>query len=198
MDVMDRVEYLDKSTIRQLMTQKKRGLTDEQIVRASSQLTELFCSLDEFQSASCLFAYISFNQEVRTRKIIETALSLGKRVAVPKVAGKDLVFHYLTHLQDLDGFTKSSYGIPEPADQLKCADGQEREVLMLLPGLAFDLRGARVGYGKGYYDRYLSRFPEVHFRKIALCYPFQLMEHIETDAYDQLADRVITLPEQFM
>jgi len=191
MGYTDNLKFPGKPQIRQLMSRKKQLLTEEYIQRSSAQLTEIFCSLEEFEAASCLFAYISFNQEVRTRAIIEKALDLGKRVAVPKVADEDLVFHYISNLQD---FQTSRYGIPEPADELERADGKETQVLMLLPGLAFDRRGARVGYGKGYYDRYLSRFKDVSFYKIALCYPFQLLDHIETDVYDQFAERVITIP----
>ena len=189
---MDYKERLKKEQIRKMMSQQKMSLTDEQIQRASGKLTELFCSLEELQAASCLFAYISFNQEVRTQAIIETALAQGKRVAVPKVAGEDLVFRSITDLYDLK---TSRFGIPEPVDELECADGKEEDVLMLLPGLAFDHRGARVGYGKGYYDRYLSHFQDIHFSKIALCFPFQLVDYIETDVHDQFADRVITIPE---
>ena len=187
------MENLRKDEIRRVMSLQKSGLTCEEVQSSSEKLTELFCSLEEFRSAGCLFAYISFNQEVQTRSIIENALALGKRVAVPKVMGEDLVFRYITDFRNME---KSRFGIPEPVDELECADGKEKDVLMLLPGLAFDRRGARVGYGRGYYDRYLSRYQDVHFCKIALCYPFQLIDHIETDVYDQFADQVITIPDQ--
>ena len=189
---MDQMECLEKEKIRRMMSLRKRSMTEEEVRRLSDELAGIFCSLEEFRTARCLFAYISFNQEVRTQPIIETALALGKRVAVPKVSGSDLIFRYITGLQDME---KSSFGILEPADALECADGKETDVLMLLPGLAFDRRGARVGYGKGYYDRYLSRFQGVRFCKIALCFPFQLVDYIAMDVHDQFADRVITIPD---
>ncbi|MBQ6369711.1 MAG: 5-formyltetrahydrofolate cyclo-ligase, partial [Parasporobacterium sp.] len=180
---------MSKEQIRKMISEKKQNMTEEEVRRLSEELTRIFCSLEEFQRADCLFAYCSFNQEVRTGAIIRTALETGKRVAVPKVLGDRLEFRYIRSEQDLE---ISSLGIPEPKDGLETADGREEEILMLMPGLAFDRTGARVGYGKGLYDRYLAEHAGEKIIMIALCYDFQLLEHIETEPFDKKADRVLT------
>ena len=179
---------MDKVQIREMISEKKRNMAGEEICRLSEELTETFCSLEEFRSADCLFAYCSFNQEVRTGTIIKTALEAGKRVAVPKVLGDRLEFRYIRSEQDLE---LSPLGIPEPKDGLEIADGREEIILMLTPGLAFDRRGARIGYGKGLYDRYLSEHAGEQITMIALCYDFQLLDYIETEPFDKTVDRVL-------
>ena len=174
-----------------MIAEKKKQMTEEEIFSFSAELTERFCALDEFRNASCLFAYISYNQEVRTADIIQRALSDGKRVAVPKVIGEQLEFRYIHADSDLE---EGSYGILEPKDGLPAADGQEPKILMLTPGLAFDPSGARIGYGKGLYDRYIAAHWKENITMVALCYSFQMQDYIETEPFDRKVDRVIAAP----
>ena len=180
---------MNKQQIRKMISEKKQNMTETEIRHLSGELTHAFCCLKEFADAECLFAYCSFNQEVRTDTIIRTALEQGKRVAVPKVLDDRLEFRYIRSEQDLE---TSPLGIPEPKDGLETADGREERILMLTPGLAFDRTGARIGYGKGLYDRYLSAHSGEKITMIALCYGFQLLEYIETEPFDKKVDRVLT------
>lgn len=174
-----------------MITEKKNQMTAEEVGHLSAWLTERFCSLEEFQAAPCLFAYNSFNQEVRTESIIRKALEAGKRVAVPKVLGNRMEFRYITSTEDLE---PGLLGIPEPKEGLKVADGLEPKILMLTPGLAFDPSGSRIGYGKGLYDRYIGEHWIENITMIALCYHFQLLDYIETEPFDRKVDRVIAAP----
>ena len=183
---------MNKEQIRKMISEKKEKMTAEEIQRLSEELTDAFCSLQEFRDADCLFAYGSINQEVRTDEIIRTALKGGKRVALPKVLGERLEFRYIRSEQDLEA---GYFGIPEPRDGLETADGREEQILMLTPGLAFDRTGARIGYGKGHYDRYMSEHAGEKITMIALCYGFQLLDHIETEPFDRKVDRVLTPAE---
>ena len=195
---------MDKKTIRKRISERKKKMTCEEVGFLSSQLTEFFCRLEEYQQAECLFAYLSFNQEVQTDEIIRHALAQGKRVAVPRVHEDTIRFYYITSLEQ--DCRPGYLGIREPADGLETADGKEMNVLMLMPGLAFDRTGGRVGYGKGFYDRYLaSAFvsissasiddaPKVRFWKVALCYDFQIVEQIDAEPHDIRADLLISAP----
>ena len=184
---------MDKKEIRKMITEKKARMSQEEIEEFSGWLTERFCSLEEFQSAPCLFAYNSFNQEVRTDGIIRKALEEGKRVAVPKVIGTRMEFRYISSPDDLE---PGLMGIPEPKDGLEAADGKEPKILMLTPGLAFDPSGSRIGYGKGLYDRYIGEHWRENITMIALCYDFQLLDYIETEPFDRKVDLVIAARPQ--
>ena len=182
---------MQKIQIRKYISEKKKQMTDREIETLSLQLSEAFLSLPEYTSSKMIFAYISFNQEVRTHRIIEQALADGKMLAVPRVVGDNLEFRYIDSWKDC---CESSLGILEPHDLHEKVCSINEPVLMLMPGLAFDTSGNRVGYGRGLYDRYLSQNDEKNFRRIALCYDFQLVDSIDTDQYDLPVHRIICAP----
>ena len=126
-----------------------------------------------------------YNQEVRTIPIMRQAQADGKRVAVPKVYGDTMKFLWL---DDLDAVAPGAYNIPEPI-----ADGPEADdetALVLMPGLAFDPEGHRCGYGGGFYDKFLAAHP--NHPTIALCYGFQMLDHLDVDAHDIPVDAVLS------
>ena len=175
---------MDKKALREHIRQLKRQMTPQQIEEAGARLADMFTALPAYQQAQTIYGYMPYNQEVRTIPILEQALRNGKRVAVPKVYGDEMRFIYVT---DLEAMEKSSYGIPEPiADGPVAADP---DALVLMPGLAFDQQGHRIGYGGGFYDKFLEQEP--NHPKIALCYGFQVLPSIETDVFDIPVDQVI-------
>jgi len=127
---------------------------------------------------------LPYNQEVRTVPILEQALADGKRVAVPKVYGDEMRFIYMT---DLTKVAKSAFGIPEPVADGPVAD--DPTALVLMPGLAFDREGHRIGYGGGFYDKFLAQEP--NHPTIALCYDFQMVENLPTEEFDIPVDCVL-------
>ena len=175
---------MDKQELRRTMREKKRAMPESELARQSAELAErLFCH-PAYRQAASIYAYLSYNQEVRTLPIIWRALADGKRVAVPKVFGNEMKFLWLT---DLSAIAPGAFGIPEPV-----ADGPEAEdetALILMPGLAFDPLGRRCGYGGGFYDRYLAAHPK--HPTLALCYDFQLLPALETEAHDLPVDFVL-------
>ena len=176
---------MDKKALRAEMRAKKRALTPAQIERASALLAAQLYHHPVYQHARALFGYLSYNQEVRTLPILEQAQRDGKRVAVPKVFGDTMRFLWL---DDLTAIAPGAYNIPEPI-----ADGPEAEdalALVLMPGIAFDPLGHRCGYGGGFYDIYLAAHP--HHPTLALCYGFQLFDHLDTDAHDIPVDFVLS------
>ena len=175
---------MNKCELRQLMKEKKRAMTPEQIEAASVRLGELFAQCEPYQQAETIYFYLPYNQEVRTLPMIEKAFADGKRVAVPKVYGDEMRFIYI---EDLSGIAKGSFGIPEPVADEPVAN--DPKALILMPGLAFDCEGHRIGYGGGYYDKYLNAQPG--HPTVALCYAFQMQSHLETEEFDIPVDLVL-------
>ena len=147
-------------------------------------LLQQFLATDLYRNATTLYGYMSYNQEVRTLPILEQALRDGKRVAIPKCYGDEMRFIYMEHLSAVE---KSSCGIPEPiADEPVATD---ETALVLMPGLAFDPAGHRIGYGGGFYDKYLSAQPG--HPTVALCFDFQMLPALETEEFDIPVDLVL-------
>lgn len=180
---------LDKRALRREIGRRKREMTPEDIELYSRDLADQFCLTPEYRRAHSIYAYLSYNQEVRTWPILERAHRDAKRVAVPKVYGDVMKFLWL---DDFSQVAAGAYGIPEPTFDAPEAD--DEAALILMPGLAFDREGHRVGYGGGFYDRYL----EVHRQHtlVALCYPFQLFPHLDVEAHDIPVHRVIAAHER--
>lgn len=175
---------MDKKELRKQIREKKREMTPEQICQASEKLAELFFATDAYQGATTLYGYLPYNQEVRTVPILQRALMDGKKVAVPKVYGDEMRFIYLTDLSEVAcGYA----GIPEPIADEPVAD--DPTALVLMPGMAFDREGNRIGYGGGFYDKFLSAEPD--HPTVALCYEFQVLPHLETEEFDIPVDVVL-------
>lgn len=175
---------MDKRQLRQFVREKKRAMTPEQIELASRKLTELFLATEEYRAAKTIYGYLPYNQEVRTIPLLRQALQDGKQVAVPKVYGDEMRFILLP---DLDRVARGYSGIPEPIDDGPVAD--DPTALVLMPGLAFDKDGRRIGYGGGFYDKFLAAEPT--HPTVALCYEFQMVPRIPAEEYDIPVDRVL-------
>ena len=175
---------MDKKSLRQHIRQKKRQMTQAQIVEASARLGASFCGSELYQQARTIYGYLPYNQEVRTVPILEQAIRDGKRVAVPKVYGDEMRFIYL---DDLSQVAEGYAGIPEPVADGPVAD--DKTALVLMPGLAFDREGRRIGYGGGFYDRFLAEEPG--HPTVALCYEFQMVDRVPTEEYDMCVDCVL-------
>ncbi len=175
---------MDKKALRAQIREKKRAMTLAQIELASEKLGQLFASSELYRQAKTIYGYLPYNQEVRTVPMLQRALEDGKCVAVPKVYGDEMKFICLNDLSQVEtGYA----GIPEPI-----ADGpvaEDKEALVLMPGLAFDPEGHRIGYGGGFYDKFLAQEP--NHPTIALCYDFQMLPKLETEEFDIPVDCVL-------
>ena len=175
---------MDKKELRRIIREKKRAMTENEIVSASEKLGELFRNCDVYQKAKTIYGYLPYNQEVRTVPMLEQAMRDGKRVAVPKCYGDEMKFIYM---DDLSKVEKGYAGIPEPVADEPVAD--DPTALVLMPGLAFTQNGDRMGYGGGFYDKFLASEPE--HPTVALCYDFQMVEQLPTEEYDIPVDTVL-------
>lgn len=134
-------------------------------------------------SSKTLLIYISINSEVDTIKIINYFLNT-KNIAVPKIIDNDMFFCYVTNLNEL---TPGKYNIPEPTNENIVTDFDN--AICIVPGICYDKKNYRVGYGKGYYDKFLSKNK---IKTIGLCYKECMIEKIDNDKYDYKIDEVIT------
>ena len=175
---------MDKKELRRTIRDRKRAMTEEEICSRSAALAEKFCATEQYKLAKTLYGYMPYNQEVRTVPILEQALRDGKKVAVPKVCGDRMDFIYVT---DLSLMEKSDMGIPEPVANGPIGD--DPAALVLMPGLAFTENGDRMGYGGGFYDKFLASEPE--HPTVALCYEFQMVKELPTEEYDIPVDLVL-------
>lgn len=179
---------LDKKALRREIGQKKRAMAAAEIAAYSRNLAEKLYETEEYRQARAIYAYLPYNQEVRTWEIVERAWKDGKRVAVPKVYGDEMRFLWL---EDFTQIAPGGWNIPEPTFDAPVAE--DETALVLMPGLAFDPAGHRVGYGGGFYDKYLEAHPG--HKLVALCYPFQLLDHLDVEEHDIPVDRVICADE---
>lgn len=175
---------MNKTELRRMIRERKRAMSPDEIRSRSEKLARLFFASELYRNAGTIYGYLPYNQEVRTVPILERALRDGKKVAVPKCYGDEMKFIYM---DDLTKVEKGYAGIPEPI-----ADGpvgDDPGALVLMPGLAFDPEGHRIGYGGGFYDRFLAH--EKEHPTIALCYDFQMLDRLETEEFDIPVDCVL-------
>jgi 5-formyltetrahydrofolate cyclo-ligase len=167
----------------------RRDKEPEDIRRKKSQrIRERLFSLKEFKKAHIILFYYSKGSEVGTREMMEKSLREGKRVLLPKVRGREI---YLGEITDLGkDVEKGSFGVLEPKETSKKTTPKGID-LVILPGIAFDLKGERIGYGKGYYDRFLKRLPK-RVSLVALAYNFQVVNNFSGKRHDRRVWKIIT------
>ena len=174
-----------KKELRREISRLRKAHTDEEIHRMSLAVKEQVLGLMEYQRAETLYAYMDYKHEVKTRDLIRCAWAQGKKVAVPKVLGQEMRFFYITSFEaDLE---EGSFGIQEPKEDAPAGD---EDALLLMPGVVFDLQRHRVGYGGGFYDRFLEQHPGL--TTVALAFEFQVREEVPFEEFDILPAKVVT------
>ena len=176
-----------KRDIRKKIFAERKKYTDSQIEAWSRLITEKVTELDVFKKADRILAYADYNREVMTGYLREEAWKRGKEVAVPKVSGKDMVFYRLTDFSQLE---PGYYGIPEPVGK-ETVDWEEG--LMIMPGVAFDRKNHRVGYGGGFYDRFLEKHSGLSL--LAVAFDFQILSQVPTEPTDIFPHIIVTEKE---
>ncbi len=147
-------------------------------------LNKLVCECDKFDK---IFVYVNYGSEVNTTNFINQMLGMGKHIFVPVCNPGDCTM-CISRITSLDNLIKNNYGILEPP---KIIDTNEQIDVAIFPGVAFDLFGNRIGYGKGYYDKYMSNLTYNPY-KIGICYDFQLLNEIPSDTHDVKLNRILT------
>ena len=170
----------DKSRLRDKL-KKIRNQVDPDLAEAASQgVWTLLSGVPEFQKAKGIGAFASIPSEINTYPILEGILELGKKLYLPRVIKEKVGFNYYP-VADLKDLAPGTFGILEPTGDHP-AEWEEID-LVLVPGLAFDLKGRRLGFGKGYYDRVLTQLKKSAFT-IGLGYSFQVVEQVPSVSHD--------------
>ncbi|MCM8710349.1 5-formyltetrahydrofolate cyclo-ligase [Clostridium sp. SYSU_GA19001] len=142
-----------------------------------------------YNKSSIIFVYVSFNSEVDTHRIIKHALENNKIICVPKIINKTKGMKAV-RINTIEELKRNSFGILEPENFSNIINPEEIE-LMIIPGLAFDKKGGRVGYGAGYYDKYIKAAKK-NIKKVGLAYRFQLVSEVPKEEHDVVMDVIIT------
>lgn len=174
----------EKQKLRKLIAQEKKSYTSEQLAEWSSSLFSRLEDHPLFQSARTILMYYSLPDEVQTHDFVEKWHD-RKRIVLPVVKGDDLELRYFNRK---DRLRAGMFGIGEPSEE-EPADENDIE-LAIIPGVAFDREGNRLGRGKGYYDRTLERLEKAC--RIGVCFSFQILDSIPTEECDRRMDEVWT------
>lgn len=156
--------------------------------RLDDAITDRVLALDAYRGSETLFCFVSSPIECDTHRLIRTALGNGKRVAVPKcLSGSgEMAFYFIRSLDELE---PGYFGLLEPNPEKSERAADISGGLCIVPGLCFDYQGYRVGFGKGYYDRFLTDFGGV---KVGVCYAKCVKSEVPHGAFDRAADMLVT------
>lgn len=174
-----------KQALRQTLKAQRAALTQARRAEMDAAITEQVLALPPYCACTILFSYVSVREEVDTRALIQAALRDGKQVAVPRCEGKRMVFYRIDSLEQL---VLGRYDLPEPPVGVPAVP--DNHSICLVPGFSFDRSGARVGYGGGFYDRFLPDFPGV---SVGLCYaPLLANTPLPSEPHDCDVDFVVS------
>lgn len=176
---------MTKDELRLEMKRLRRQITKEESEQKSRAAADAVFELPQYKSAETVMAYMASFKEISTSAIIRDALK-HKRLVIP-VSNTDSFTITPSYLKSENELVKGAYGIYEPRI-IEPAEVNDIDIAFI-PGIAFDRRGGRLGFGKGYYDRFLSEF---HGVKIGFCYEFQLIDTLPLDSHDIPMDIIIT------
>jgi 5-formyltetrahydrofolate cyclo-ligase len=179
---------LTKAALRQHLLAQRAGLAPAEMARHSIAIAAHVCALPAFCISQTVMVYMALPQEVQTMQIITQARQAQKRVAVPVVRGQDLVAVALS--EDPAQLRRGRFGIPEPSETTSMIHPQEIGCIVV-PGVAFDTRGGRLGFGKGYYDRFLGQLPATTYR-CGLAFGIQVVPCVPQAPHDICMHGIIT------
>ncbi len=182
---LDIREY--KQNLRDEVKQLRREMSPQEKSILDAGVLANVRKMREYQRCSTIYIYVSTQIEVDTRKIIEMAWSDNKKVAVPRCIPetRQMTFHYINSFDELSAGT---FSVLEPSPEAPLAENYDKSI-MLVPALVIDKYGYRLGYGKGYYDRYISKYSGL---TVGLCYMGSIKNRLYHGRYDRKLDYIIT------
>lgn len=181
-----------KKDIRKQILQQRESLNINIRLKRDEIIYDKLINSEFYKNAHTIFAFVSFKSEVDTHKIIKHALEDGKTICIPKIESKAKGIE-LFKITSFNQLKEGYFGILEPSNECEAVEGYSID-LILMPGVAFDRQGGRLGYGAAFYDRFLSKLKK-HVDKIALAYQLQVIDSVPMDDKDVPIDGVITEEE---
>lgn len=182
---------MTKEDIRCVIRERKSDFSVEELQRMSHAIISEVLRCEEVQHADCVAAYWSLPDEVSTPDLLDALCGSGKKVYLPVVKGESLQWR---RYSGRNSMRKGAFGIMEPSEDADCIWGEwpERSVF-LVPGMAFDGEGNRLGRGGGYYDRALGDILRGKCTLIGLCFSFQMVDKVPTDEHDVRMNKIICI-----
>lgn len=175
-----------KKSLRKELLSRRNLLSKSEVNNLSKLISDRFASLPVFKESKNIAIYSPINNEVDTAGLFRTLLENGKSSFFPKIVNNELYFHKISKPEELE---YGSFGIPEPGGSADLTGINEID-LFIVPGLGFDNKGSRIGYGKGFYDRALK---DVSSSKIyAFCYSFQILNNVPTSENDKRVGFIVS------
>ncbi len=181
-----------KHALRLEALRRRDALSPEQIEELSHQIAQRVMSMPEWREAAAVLGYYSFKSEVRTEELLRAALDQGKQLALPRVNAqrRELDLFYVPTIEP-PHVVPGTWNIPEPVPEL-CEPAAVADIdLILVPGVAFDLSGGRIGYGGGFYDRLLKRLRPDQVT-VALAFEAQIVDRVPLAWFDQKVAVIVT------
>ena len=177
---------MNKKLLRKIMREKRKSMEKKQKNILDKELREKLFDSEKYKNSKIIFVYVSIEEEINTIKIIKRAFSDEKTVTVPKIM-KNGEMRALK-INSLDELKIGYFNILEPNENAE--DLSEIVDLTIVPGLAFDKKNKRLGYGGGFYDRFFEKYKNSF--KISLCYDYQFVETVYAEKYDVSVDMIIS------
>ncbi len=189
------LQAVDKPALRKAMLARRKALAPEAVLRAGRSANALLDTLPRWREAREVLVYLDFGGEVATGPVIEALLARGVRVLAPRCRPGEAGVLDVACLTCLSELSPGAYGILEP-DPARCPALEcVRPDAALIPAVAFDLRGGRLGFGQGYYDRLLASPGFEHTFLAGLAHAFQVVEALPLDPWDRPVHAVVTEKE---
>ena len=174
-----------KNELRKEVLGRRAALTEGEVAEKSREICRRIREMDVYEKARDICIYMPIRNEVDVTLLLEPAREGGKTVWIPKVLGEAMEFNeYDEDSLEISG----SFGIPESTSEVFLEP--DDKTLIVMPGAVFDREGNRIGYGGGFYDRYLEKHPDC--RTIAVCYELQLVDHIPAETHDIRPEAIVT------
>ncbi len=175
----------EKKRLRALIRKNRRALQEAFFRRESEAFLPFLSALPEWKRARTVMAYAALQGEPDLSPVLREILCSGRRLVLPRCEGESIIPRLVTGLSRL---SPGAYGIPEPGEGCPAVRPEEID-LLLVPGLAFDREGFRLGQGGGYYDRFL---PQARGFRLGVCHAFELLPAVPREAHDARMDGAMT------
>lgn len=188
--------FNEKKALRKDILTKRKNIDTAEKEEMDKKILHRFFESRYYKEAENIFIYISYDSEINTSEIIDKAFKDGKKIYVPRTEFETRLMDAV-EITSLDNLIKSSYGILEPSIEESHINPNELD-LIVVPGVAFDRNGGRMGYGAGFYDRYFKKINKENIKrivKLALAYDFQVLEEVPMSVQDVPVDFIITEKE---
>lgn len=177
---------MTKDEIRLLMRQKRRTLSEDEVICAGNNICSQIFSFEIMDKATTVMTFISAFKEPDTQSILRTLSKQGKKIVVP-ISNTENFTIIPSYIDSASHLTNGAYGIKEPTSIIPARP--EDIDIAIIPGIAFGKDGSRLGFGKGYYDKFLECFSGI---KIGICYDFQIFDTLPVSKHDINMDIIVT------